>query len=209
MAKKKSELDKTPDKDLLANELVKLQAWESMVPNPNAKTILSLDPGIVNLGICLLQCDRGQFIATTSKIDLPKLTTIGARVSYIMAVVDVWIVKYNPDIIVKEGPSFSTNGMADSGRVQFALEYAAYKFGIPLITIAPMTMRSFLGVSAKGKDKSDTKLEIFKRYGLEFASTDEADSFGLAVTGQAIAKGEYIITKAAKKSRKKKVVLSD
>jgi Holliday junction resolvasome RuvABC endonuclease subunit len=205
MAKKKSELDKTPNKENLQEHLKLLMKWESLPTPLNPKTILSLDPGICNLGICLLT-SGAPLKAITSKIELPKLETIGARVIHIMNVVVEWIQEYKPDLLVKEGPSFSTNGMADSGRVQAMIELPSYLYNIPLLTITPLSMRAYVGSSGKGKGKEDTKLCLYKKYGLEFNSSDEADAFGLAVTGLAVCNGEYVIKKAAKKSRKKKVL---
>lgn len=207
MAKRKNELDKTPNPEIVAEQLESLRGWESLVPDPQTRKILAVDPGLVNIGLCYIEFLKGGLIhkVVSSKIDLPKLNTIGARVLHIKNVVQAWVRYYDPEVVVKEGPSFSTNGMADAGRVQLAIEEVAFQYGKPLITIAPMTMRSFFDVAKRGMDKSDTKLAVFKRYGIDFASTDETDAFALGMTALGIIRGEYKVKTPVKKSKKKAV----
>ncbi len=206
MAKKKSEDDKTPNKQALIFKQDSLQSWEVSKPLAKNMVVLGIDPGLVNVAVCVLDSDK---LVITSKIELPKFSTIGARVRYVEAVIQQWFNAYLPNLIVKEGSSFQTFGQCDSGRVQYALERVAIETNTPLITLAPTTMRAFLGVAGKGKTKADTKLQIYKKYGIETPSEDESDAVGLAFCGLAIAKGEYVITKAVKKSRKKKEKVLD
>lgn len=201
MPKKKSEMDKTPNPELLERSAKVLLDWESKPLTPEMKRILAVDPGISELGICFFV--PTEEILITSKINLPKFNTIGARVYYIFEVLGNWIRYYYPDLIVKEGPSFSKFGACDSGRVQFAVEAAAIKYSTPLITIPPMSLRKFLGSSGKGKTKSDNKLQVYKKWGVDFPSEDETEAYGLAQAGKAISEGTFSIES---KSRKKKVI---
>jgi hypothetical protein len=65
-----------------------------------------------------------------------------------------------------------------------------------------MTMRAFVGAAGKGKTKSDTKLRVFQKWGVEFPTEDETDAYALAQNGLAIAYGEYAV-KALKKRAKR------
>lgn len=213
MAKRKKDADLSPDKGYLERTAVNLMGWEELVPAPDAEVVLAADPGTENLALCLLTSRRGVHSVITSKIAMPKFKTKESKIQYVGAVVQAWIKEYNPEIFIKEGPiypgssgkpgqpNFLLFGLIDSGKVQAVLENAAFMYGKPLMTIPPTTMRAFLG----SKSKSDNKLQIYKRYGIEVPSEDEADSVGLAFCAMAIARGEYVIKKAVKKSRKKKV----
>ena len=199
MAKRKSAIDHTPRSGSLVTLRNQLTAYRAQSP-AFARSVLAIDPGTANLALCALSETEYR----TSKIALPKFDLIADTVRYVEEVILCWILETTPDLIVKEGPAhFSKFGVADAGRVQYAIERLAFEMRIPLITIAPMTMRAFVGSSGKDKTKSDTKLELFKTYGVEFTSEDEADAYGLARTGIAIAHGNY--TPGAKRPKAKKL----
>ena len=198
MGKAKSERDKTPNKAVLRAIKTEIESWGSGVPG-TIGTTLAIDPGTANLALCLISPDE----VITSKIELPKFEDIAGRVRYLYAVIEQWVLVYKPQLIVKEGPAFFAKfGVADAGRVQYAIEHLAFEHRIPLITVTPMSMRSYVGASGKGKTKSDTKLRVFQKWGLEFPSEDETDAYGIARTGLAIIAGEYKVTE--KKPSKKK-----
>ena len=177
-----------------------LEAWATRSPGA-ARTVLAIDPGTANMAFCVLT--RGSTGFVTRKIVVPPLTGIAAKVLYLEHVIGDLIATYQPELLVKEGPAhFSSFGVADAGRVQYAIERLAYSHNLPLITIAPMTMRAFIGAAGKGKTKSDTKLRVFQKWGVEFPTEDETDAYALAQTGLAIAHGEYTI-KAPKKRVKR------
>ena len=55
--------------------------------------------------------------------------------------------------------------------------------------VAPQALKKF--VTGKGNVKKDQmKLAVFKRWGVEFPTTDETDAYALAQWGQARLRGE-------------------
>lgn len=198
MAKKKSSLDLTPNPTDLESLLVRFETYASQVIRTDK--VLAIDPGTANIGFAYVDATK----TVTSKIDLPKIAQISLKVRYVEDVIAHWVDAYAPTLIVKEGPAhFSAFGVADAGRVQYAIERLAFECDIPLVTVTPMSMRSYMGVAGKGKSKSDTRLAVFKKYGFEADSEDEIDAFALAKTGIAIVDGSYEIKKPKPKVKKK------
>jgi Holliday junction resolvasome RuvABC endonuclease subunit len=171
-----------------------ISAWvEACGTQVAGNVVLAIDPGTANMAICVLTRGHAD-TAYTKRLVVPTLPGVTAKVLYLDHVLDGLIREFEPELIVKEGPAhFASFGVADAGRVQYAIERLAYAHNLPLITIAPMTMRTFVGAAGKGKTKSDTKLQVFKKWGVEFPTEDETDAFALAQTGLAIAHGEYAV----------------
>ena len=92
---------------------------------------------------------------------------------------------YNIKHIVREGYSFGSKGKGSfyAGEIGAILDRLVYKLTntAPLI-IPPSNLKQYL--TGKGNTKKDLILmEVYKRYNLSFKTSDEADSFGLALMG--------------------------
>lgn len=204
MAKRKSATDLTPEREKLAYVLDRISHYRAVGIPRNAGRVLGIDPGTVNIAFAFL---AGGQDPITSKVDLPKFENISDTVRVVEEIVERWIVGFGPiNLIVKEGPAHGAKfGVVNAGRVQYAIERIAFELDVPLMTLAPQTMRAYLGAAGRGKTKSDTKLAIYKKFGYEFATEDETDAYGLARCGMSIASGEYETPsdKAARVKREK------
>lgn len=187
--------------------VTKLLAWEESctVPInglPKKVSVIGIDPGISNLALCHITGE----LWVTQKLSSEPLKTMGARVRWLEEQVTAWVDTHKPHLLVKEGMAYGKVQKAgDLGRVQYALERIAIEKNIPLVTVAPMSAKAFIGASKKdGSNKDAVQLQLYKKYGISFRTSDEADSYLLAQTGLAIATGAYVVgAKPTKKKTKK------
>lgn len=203
MARSKAEkvsTDRTPARALLLPYERNLTEYEALVPSPAARRIFGIDPGTGNVATCLIDLNAdGKIIGTiANKYDAPKFQTVFAKVYYIERALANWITEYKPDLIVKEGIAYAPNGVALAGRLQHIFERLAFEHSVPYVTVNPSTMRAFVG----SKEKSDTKLRVWQRWGVQFDSEDETDAFAIGMTGRALLTGEWAM-KPKKKPKKK------
>lgn len=80
-----------------------------------------------------------------------------------------------------EGPSFSSNGafILQMGALHYYLRIFLLKKGVEFKVIAPGTLKKF--VSGDGRAKKDLMLlNVYKKWGVEFADDNLADAYGLA-----------------------------
>lgn len=162
------------------------------------ETILAIDPGTKNLACAYLhKTEKTQFVKTT-KFEIPSFSTTFEKIAYLDLAIRKWLDENRIyasggrpiplNILFKESVAHGyAGGVADAGRVQHMIELLASSLGIPFMDVNPTAMRAFM----KSKSKSDTKLNVYKKYHVEFASEDECDVFAIAMTGLALISGEY------------------
>jgi crossover junction endodeoxyribonuclease RuvC len=91
------------------------------------------------------------------------------------------------DLVVIEGYAFAKPMQAHQvGELGGVLRLMLFETGIPWIEVAPSQVKKFATGRGNAK-KEEMAVAIFKRFGREFRSNDEADAFVLAVIGQALA----------------------
>lgn len=203
MARKKTEkvsTDRTPSRALLLPYERNLTEYEALVPPTDPQTIFAIDPGVGNIASCLMMLSGMSIVeAIANKFEVPTFQTVFARLYYIEKALSNWITTYKPDLIVKEGIAhYMKFGVADAGRIQHLIERLAFEHGIPYVTVAPTTMRSYVG----SKEKSDTKLRVWQKWAVQFDSEDETDAFAIGMTGRAILTGEWAIKPKSKPKKK-------
>lgn len=98
-------------------------------------------------------------------------------------VVDL-IAEHRPDFIAMESPSFgSPFGAHDMGQVHGAVAYALRKAGHAQPSkVAPGTVKKFVTGSGRA-EKSDVKMAIYKRWGLEIKDNNQADAYVIGRIG--------------------------
>lgn len=195
MPKKAAKLsfDLTPGREeLVARALRDIVPYERAIAVSSTKMrVLAFDPGIKNVAICFWDEEHKELL--TSKVEYPpEITTKFGAMQYLEMTVRAWIRYYMPDLIIKEGPALGARfGVAQAGQIQYVIEREAYDWRVPFVTIGPTQVRSFLGTAGKNHGKSDTKLVVFKKWGLEFPSEDECDAFAALQAGLALARGTW------------------
>ncbi len=165
--------------------------------------ILGIDPGTVNMAMCLLDDsshDTWRIKAGEHENPAYRLFDLERQVTLNMP--------KDIDLIVHEGLAYcASNRVAESGKVEYIIQRSAIYNNIQFITISPPTLRRFLKIKTtkegKSKGKTDLALAVYKRWNIEFPSQDETDAFILAQIGMAILKKEFELT-APKKPKKVK-----
>lgn len=203
MARSKAEkvsTDRTPARALLLPYERNLTEYEALVASARPVRVFAVDPGVANIASCFIQFDGDAITETVSnKFEMPKFQTVFARLYYIERALSNWIAAYKPDVIVKEGIAhYMKFGVADAGRIQHLIERLAFEHGVPYVTVSPSVMRAFVG----SKEKSDTKLKVWQRWGVQFDSEDETDAFAIGMTGRALLTGEWAIKPKSKPKKK-------
>ena len=97
------------------------------------------------------------------------------------------------DLICLEGYSFGSQGRAvfNIGELGGVIRRGLHIYEMPWLEIAPHSLKKF--VTGKGNTKKeDMKLHIYKRWGVEFGSSDECDAYGLARMAEVIATGDTV-----------------
>jgi crossover junction endodeoxyribonuclease RuvC len=109
----------------------------------------------------------------------PRLSDLAGRM---MSLMDT----HNPDLVVIEGYGFANkNTLVTLVEVGTVLRYFLWQADIEYTEVAPTSLKKF--VSGKGNVKKEMILkEVFKRWGYDVNSNDEADAIGLAYMGLGI-----------------------
>lgn len=85
-----------------------------------------------------------------------------------------------------------TNQAHQVGELGGVIRVALYEAGIEYVLVTPNQLKKFATGKGGGKDggkKEDVKLGVYKHWGKEFPSNDEADAFVLAKIGEALIVG--------------------
>lgn len=125
------------------------------------------------------------------------------------------------DFVLIENHAFNAIGRAKSvlAKLNGIVEFWLWHRQIPYILVAPTTLKKFILGKGKG-DKSFIVREVFKAYGLDAGTDDEADACVLAHIGAYLtgteeprnqAQRDVLFTLAGekKKPKKKKTALAD
>ncbi len=140
---------------------------------------MGIDPSLNNTAYCILSGDVGVF----GKVDVGKRRGM-ERLIYIEKYMADILSIHQPDLIMIEGYSYaSTHQAHQAGELGGILRRIFYLESIPWVEVPPPTLKKF--VTGKGNaDKNLVMLNVYKRWGVETGSDDEADAYGLAKAGQ-------------------------
>ncbi len=146
--------------------------------------VIGIDPSLNNTAYCIL----GGSEPVIGKVAVGKRRGM-ERLFYIEGDIGALLVAYHPDLIVIEGYSYaSTHQAHQAGELGGILRRLFFRECIPWVEVAPPTLKKF--VTGKGNaDKNLVMLNVYKRWGVETGSDDEADAYGLAKAGQYLLKG--------------------
>lgn len=140
---------------------------------------LGIDPSLTGTGLVALDGDELLF----SECYKPKSKGI-ERLLDIESVVGDFLYAHNPQIICLEGYSFGSRGRAvfQTGELGGIIRAMLYAYGKDWLEITPSQVKKF--ATGKGNSGKDLILQqVYKRWGQEFKTSDEADAFVLAKIG--------------------------
>lgn len=144
--------------------------------------VIGLDVSLNSTGIALLE--DGKFkIAGTIK---PGVAVGAARLVRMWDQIDEWWTAngIDVDLFAIEGYSYAsrTSQAHSTGELGGVIRYELQRRGEPYIVIPPATWRK--EVLGRGNlAKSEVRIEVFKRYGLELVSEDALEAFCVAYAG--------------------------
>lgn len=155
------------------------------------KRIAGIDQSLNSTGIAIIDAETGlllhsETIALNKNKKTPRL--FGApRLIYIRNRVMELLKQHQVDFVVLEGYSFGSRGASifDLGEVGGALRVLVHDLGLPFEIVPPKTLKKYIAENGNA-DKETMLKSIEEKYKLSFASSDEADAFGLALMAKEI-----------------------
>ncbi len=154
---------------------------------------MGIDPSLTSTGLVVVDAD-GRVLhheAVTPGRDLPLLARFQTHVLRVRVLRD----RYRPRLVVMEAPAYSRNGRNHtelvqlSGVIRWELRDSTPPATDTIKLVNPMRLKKW--AAGKGNVKKDQmRLAVYKRWGVDFESTDETDAFALAMMGLAHLRGE-------------------
>ena len=141
---------------------------------------LGIDPSLNNTG-CVVVNENKEVVFTTV-IHTNIEDNIYLRIKHIEEEIAKIIDEYKPSYVAIENLSFASRGkgMFQLAGLHFLVCLSMVNKNVPFIEVAPTTLKKFVTNSGRAR-KELMLLQIYKRYGVEFDSSDEADAYGLAL----------------------------
>lgn len=139
--------------------------------------IVGIDASLTSTGIAVIDTETKTYTIQSKKKGAARLSEI--RDSVLNEIKDA-------DLVVIEGYAFARPNQAHQiGELGGVLRVMMYENGIKWIEIPPPRAKKF--VTGKGNSQKDLIMQqVYKRWGVECETSDEADAFVLAKIGQAL-----------------------
>ena len=139
--------------------------------------VIGIDPSLTATGICVT--DETKKVILSEEIN----TRAGdqARIPLILGKLSEIYKKYDVSFVAIEGFAFSAQGRSvfDLGELSGCIKYM---LKVPMVVIPPTVVKKF--ATGKGNCHKDLiLLEVFKRFGENFDTSNKADAYVLAVIG--------------------------
>lgn len=146
------------------------------------KYYVGIDPSLTGTAIVVIDHDgtiKECLRITTSYKEMERLLVIRNRV------LDI-ITSYKPCLVGMEGYAFGAKQKREAmGELGGILKISMFEVGIKYIIVPPTTVKKF--ATGKGNAKKDHMLlAVYKKWGHEFKTNDEADAFVIASITKAI-----------------------
>jgi crossover junction endodeoxyribonuclease RuvC len=144
--------------------------------------IVGIDASLTGTGIAILNSSLRTECIQTGLTGSRRLVDIRERVRSIVE---------GAELVVLEGYAFARPNQAHQiGELGGVLRVLFYEMGLKVIEVAPSAVKKYATGKGNAK-KEDIAVAIYKRWGREFKTNDEADAFVLAVIGKAYQPGLY------------------
>lgn len=148
---------------------------------------LGIDASLNRTGLCLF---RGEGNFLTSTIIPGKDSRGPERLKYNKRKLQEYL-DYHKAIkaIALEGYSFGSSGkIADIAEWGGIIRLELYERRIPTLIVPPQTLKKYI-LPATSKDKSQIVMQVYKQYGVECGTDDEADALVLSDMARYFFKG--------------------
>jgi crossover junction endodeoxyribonuclease RuvC len=148
-------------------------------PLSNEYVFVGIDHSMTGTGVVVIDQDANilekKLIKTSPEdSDEKRMTSIIDALSFIPKIVRL-------KSVYIEGPSFGSQGQAvlQMGALHYLVRIFLYRKKIKYKIIAPGTLKKFVTGNGNSK-KEHMLLNIYKKWGIEFADNNLADAYGLA-----------------------------
>lgn len=147
--------------------------------------VVGIDASLTCIGVAVINGDIYTETIQSKKTGLERLVEIREQIKDIVN---------GADLVVIEGYAFARSNQAHQlGELGGVLRMMFYEAGIRYIEVAPSAVKKF--ATGKGNaSKEAVAVGVYKRWGKEFKTNDEADAFVLAKIGQAYITGQEELT---------------
>ncbi|CEP67860.1 Crossover junction endodeoxyribonuclease RuvC [Moorella glycerini] len=144
-------------------------------------TVMGIDPSLTSTGLVALE-NGNLILHETLEVKEKGI----ARLLTLQNILERRLFAYKPDLVVVEGYAFARSNQAHQmGELGGMIRMLLTQKRVPWIEVAPTQVKKF--ATGKGNSPKDIILrDVYKRWGVEFDSSDEADAFVLAKIGQAV-----------------------
>ncbi len=142
---------------------------------------LGLDLSLTGTGICLAVDEEVYFTQRAGSDELRGMDRLMPIIQTIKAVIG----DNQIDLAAIENYAFSAKGRVfQLGELGGIVRYVLTEMGIPFIVVGTGQLKKFVAKNGNAK-KPEMAVALYKRYGVEFHSDDEADAYGLALVAKA------------------------
>lgn len=153
--------------------------------------VMGIDPSLTCTGVVVIGPPRheGQESVFATVIKTKAGEDIIWRIDHIAGEIIELVLLHRPELICVEGLAFGARGksMLDLAGLHYIIRRDLMRHRVEVVP--PQALKKF--VTGKGNSKKDQmKLAVYKKWGVEFPTTDETDAYALAQWGQALLRGE-------------------
>jgi Holliday junction resolvasome RuvABC endonuclease subunit len=142
--------------------------------------VLGIDPSLTGTGIAILNDDNSYRTTTLSSNHMGAQRLIDLRSQVVS------LLQSSPDMVILENYAFAAANQAHQvGEWGGVLRVALQESDIPWATVAPTQLKKFT-CGTGNAPKSLMLQQVYKRWGVELQSDDEADAYSLARLGIAL-----------------------
>lgn len=152
-------------------------------------SVMGIDPSLTSTGLAVLHGDEAETRAVSSK--RKGIERIEDLMDWLMEAAE----ESHPSLVAIEGYAFGARGRAVFDLAEFGgvLRYRLWRSGWPYIDVPPSMVKKF--ATSRGNAKKDEiMLAVYKRWGMEFHTSDEADAYVLARIALALTEGDRNLT---------------
>lgn len=143
--------------------------------------VLGLDLSLVSTGWARPNGESG--VIVSSQKGMARIADIEALLTEVGL--------YRASLVVIEGYSFASKGRAiiSLGELGGVIRYELFMDNTPFIDVPPTMVKKF--ASGRGNAKKDEmRLEVYKRWSVEFKTEHQVDAYVLAKIGEAVLSGQ-------------------
>lgn len=155
---------------------------------PRYKRIVGIDLSLSSTGICISMGDNKKAYSVATQPRDGMFGRYHLTLTSIMDAVNKDTTDYMSVVILEDyAYGFNTYRKSSSilqlAEIAGIVKYNLYFCGTPTFLVSPTMLKKW--VTGKGTSKKDEmRLHLFKKYNVEFETTDEGDAYGLADFGR-------------------------